>query len=241
MKQRQLVTGRQSVEQPGTIQRHSAQRLTAGLFAVLTMLIGSLTACNPMGPAVETAQPTDQTPAAQAENTESNTEPDTSSIAQPGTNPSADSSSDEERVKQGKLFEEGKTVYLDFQKRELEMGAKDKNPANPEWLSKYVTKSYYGKVLDQIKSNNASTYRLADDAFDKAKTTMRRVQKPEDNKADVALEACVDMTQVDLIDKATGKPIKKANLAYRYVQLKRADGTLKVYKIDNKAVSKCPF
>ncbi len=64
---------------------------------------------------------------------------------------------------------------------------------------------------------------------------------PFDEEAEVALEVCLDMTNVDVVQKSTGKKIGKGVLTHRFVLMKRVDDSLKIFYDYSENVSKCPF
>ncbi len=217
---------------------HTPVRRGASIALAVAVMFGGLTACGLDGPATEAPAPVDgsatapQTLPQESEEPQSNTEPASKPATEPASNESGDLKG---------LFTEALKVYKKFQTRQLEMETRDKNPENPDWLEKYTTGGFYDDMLTQIKKNNEHKYRLADDAVTKTETRVQPLPKPNHKDALVTLQTCTDMSKVNVVEKGTGKPIKEGAIVMSILEMKRVDGSLKIFKSKSGTVPKCPF
>ncbi len=152
--------------------------------------------------------------------------------------------------------EEAIKVYLEYQKLETMLLSQDKISGEPPWLKKYAMDEFYTYMLAQFDRMDEATYRFEEGA--EGKTTIRvktdhvnetAVYDDEGNyqerAAVVILLVCTDMTKVNVVDKKTGKPIRKASYSLRQVWLQHTlERTGEPFRIDGMKltrVPKCPF
>ncbi len=204
----------------------------------LVVTLSSLTACsitNLIRPDPTISEETTSAPEPEPTKLET-TQTEESTSTDPTTEQTATKQADQKQ-----LFDEAVITYSEFQKHELDMMIRGKSPRMPAWLSKYTTGKYLSILVVQIMNLNTAENRLADDAAKKTRTDIRPYLAPDNAEAEVALEVCLDMRKADIVQKSTGKPVRKGVLAYRRVFMKRDNGSLKIFEGETKNVSKCPF
>ncbi len=243
MKHRQLVTGTHSVERPKTRWQRRVGRFAAGPCVVLSLLIGSLAACGLDGPATEGPTPMygsattpEQSQPQEADPTQSgDAGSETEAASTPVTEPSGSEQGDQQE-----LTDEAVKVFREYQKAEIGMLTQDKSPRAPAWLKKYGTGKFYTDMLGVIAKHNEATYRLEEDAPSKIVSSVRPVASPGD-KGVVMIESCTDFTRTQVVEKSTGKPIKKGALIFQQAKMKRTYKTIKIFESKSDVIDKCPF
>ncbi len=235
-----------SKEQAGTrsnkasapVKRGFGVRRNASLTLALAVMFGSLTACGLTGPTTEGPTRVEESATAPEEAPTQAEEPGsgTESAGDPGTEPNG---GEQDSAKE--LAEEAAKVYMEYQKLETEMLTRDKTVGEPPWLKKYAAGDFYTTMLAQIDKNSEAAFRFEGNAAEKTATRGRSHQSPKDTESQVSLEVCADMTKVDVLEKDSGKLLRKASGVYRVVKMKRIDGSFKIIRSKSKAVSKCPF
>ncbi len=221
-----------------TVTRHTSARRSVSMALAVAVMFGWLAACGLSGPATEGPATGDDSAAAPK------TVPTVGEDPGSGTESASDLANGPTGNESGDLKElltEAFKVYQAFQTRQLEMETRDKNPENPDWLAKYATGGFYDDMLTQIKKNNEHKYRLADDAVTKTETRVQPLPKPNHKDALVTLQTCTDMSKVNVVEKGTGKPLQKGAIVMSLLEMKRADGSLKIFKSKSGTVPKCPF
>ncbi len=211
---------------------------TSAVAIALALTLSSLTACgipDLIRPDPTISEETTSAPEPQPTKLET-TQTEESTSIDPTTEQTTTGQADQKQ-----LFDEAVITYSEFQKQELALMVQGKSPRMPAWLSKYTTGEYLSILVAQIMNLNTAENRLADDTAAKTKIDMRPYLAPDNAEAEVALEVCLDMRKADVVQKSTGKPVRKGVLAHRRVFMKRDNGSLKIFEGETKNVSKCPF
>ncbi len=242
MKHRYSVT--KPVSQSNTAKRHTKTRGGASIALALTVMFGSLTACGLTGPAADAPSPVEESATAPeeaptpAEEPGSGTEEPGSgneSASNPGTEPTGN-----EQGENKELLDEAEKIFREYHKAAIEMLTLNKSPRGPDWLKKYGTGKFYTDMLGVIAQHNKANYRLEDGAAKKITAKVRSIQSPGDEGV-IKIEACTDMTRANVVDKSTGKQIKKAAFIFQEAKMKRVYKTFKIFRSKSTTVTKCPF
>ncbi len=203
---------------PGTVIRCIGMRRCASGFLALAVMLGLLTACDPA---------------------QLNTYPPTP----PGSSDTPDS----DEVEEKRYAKEATKDFLEYQKLETKMLSQNKTSGEPPWLKKYTAGDFYPSIRKRIDRMNKVTYRFEEGAEAKIANRTRKhdvlaTRKDGKKQVQVTLRVCSDMTKVNVVDKKTGKPIRKASLVYRVVWMSGvAEGPYKVVRSQSYSVRECPF
>ncbi len=219
---------------------HSASRLAklvriSSLGLALVLMFGSLTACGSLKIRIgaKNIEESASAPAPQPSQTE---EPGTATESPTGEG--GETTGSDAKGKQ--IAGEAINAYKEFETLEIKLLSRNRTIGEPSWLKKYTTGRFYTVFRKEIKESNERTFRYETKTIDLLKTHAR-ARVPKDNRTLALLQVCTDLTKANLVDKKTGKKLRKASFMYRELEMIRIAGSFKIRDGKTRVVKECPF